>query len=137
MSDLIAQMQKAMDASPFIRTCGLKLVDLDLEAGTLAMAMPYAEALGRAPEGRQFHGGAIAALIDTAGTLAVAAQTQTPIPTIEFRVDFLRPAIDTDLMAKSRIRRSGKTVSVVDVEVENNDGVQIALGRGVFGSGKK
>ena len=137
MTDLLSHMQTAMDSSPFIRTCGLKLEALDVTEGTLVMVMPYAQSLGRAAEGRQFHGGAIAALIDTAGTLVVAAQTQTAIPTIEFRVDFLRPAIDTDLTAKSRIRRAGKTVVVVDVEVENDNGVQIALGRGIFGSGKQ
>ena len=136
MSDVKQPLQAALDASPFIRTCGLKLIDVDTDAGTASLAMPYAEQLGRMADAKQFHGGAIAALIDTAGTFALAAKLQTPVPTIEFRVDYLRPAIDTDLLAKASIRRSGKTVSVIDVDVENDNGVLIALGRGVFGGGK-
>ena len=137
MTDPILQIQQAIDASPFIRTCGLKLVKYDPDAGTLSMRMPFIEALGRMPDSTQFHGGAIAVLIDTVGTLALAAKLQAPVPTIDFRVDFLHPAMDTDLLASAVIRRQGKLVSVIDVEVENDQQQLIALGRGIFGGGKR
>ena len=51
-----------------------------------------------------------------------------PLPTINLRVDYLRPGKDT-LTLVARIRRSGKTVGVVDVDVLNEAGELIAIGR--------
>ena len=36
---------------------------------------------------------------------------------VNFRVDYLRPAFDTALVATARVRRNGKQVGVVDVDV--------------------
>jgi uncharacterized protein (TIGR00369 family) len=51
-----------------------------------------------------------------------------PLPTINLRVDYLRAGRDT-LMLVARVRRSGKTVGVVDVDVLNEAGELIAIGR--------
>ena len=77
----------------------------------------------------QWHGGPIAAVIDIAGTYALAMLLGNPLPTINLRVDYLRPAANTALTVVARVRRSGKTVGVVDVDVLNDAGNVVAIGR--------
>ena len=39
------------------------------------------------------------------------------MPTINFRVDYVRPSIGSSLLAKATVRRVGRTVGVVDIDV--------------------
>jgi uncharacterized protein (TIGR00369 family) len=54
------------------------------------------------------------------------------VPTINFRVDYLRPAMDTGLTATARVRRSGKSVGVVDVDVVDDKANLVAIGRATY-----
>lgn len=64
------------------------------------------------------HGGIVAALIDLAGGAALFVRLQFPTPTIDMRVDYLRPAIaGKPLHAEARVKALGKTVAFVDVDV--------------------
>jgi uncharacterized protein (TIGR00369 family) len=54
------------------------------------------------------------------------------LPTINFRVDYLRPAINTALVVTARVRRNGKTVGVVDIDVANEAGQLLAIGRATY-----
>lgn len=76
------------------------------------------------------HGGIVAALIDLAGGAALFVELQFPTPTIDMRVDYLRPAIaGKALVAEARVKGLGKTVAFVDVEVQDDDGRLVATGR--------
>ena len=44
----------------------------------------------------------------------------------------MRPAVNTDLHAKGMVRRAGRTLAVADVEIANDDGKMIAIGRGIL-----
>ena len=44
------------------------------------------------------------------------------VPTINFRTDFLRPAGGDGLLATATIRRAGRTIGVVDVDVHDGEG---------------
>jgi uncharacterized protein (TIGR00369 family) len=79
----------------------------------------------------QWHGGPIAAAIDVAGDYALAMLIGNPLPTIHFSVDYLRPA-QGRLTLVARVRRRGKTVGVVDVEVLNESGLLLAVGRASY-----
>ena len=76
----------------------------------------------------------IASLIDIAGDFALIAVLGYGVPTINFRVDYLRPAVKTDLHAHARVRRAGRTIGVVDIDVLDDGGRLIALGRGCYGT---
>jgi len=130
----IAQIQAMLDSSPFIKASGMKAVDFDEGAQTLKLCMPLLAQHERIAGGKQFHGGPIAALIDTVGTFALSLVLGHGVPTINFRTDYLRPAIDTSLSAVAVVRRAGRTVGVVDIDVFNDDGKLIAVGRGTFGA---
>ena len=60
--------------------------------------------------------------------------SEKAIPTINFRTDFLRPAIDTALSTEARVRKVGRTVDVVDIDVTDQDGKLVAVGCGAFGT---
>jgi uncharacterized protein (TIGR00369 family) len=81
---------------------------------------------------RQWHGGPLAAVIDTVGDFAVGMLVGRGLPTINFRVDYLRPAIGTHLKAVAKARRVGKTVGVADVDLFNDQGVLVAIGRASY-----
>jgi len=56
------------------------------------------------------------------------------VPTMNFRIDYLRPAIGSAVIAVARVRRAGRTASVVDVEVVDDEARLVALGRGTYSS---
>ncbi|MDG2276528.1 MAG: PaaI family thioesterase [Pseudomonadales bacterium] len=127
-------LQRFMAASPFINWSGMRITDADHEGKTLTMTMALKAEFERAANTGQWHGGPIAALIDTAGCFGLIMVIEQGSPTINFRTDYLKPAVNTDLTAVATIRRVGKTVGVVDVDVYNDDKQLVAVGRGTFGS---
>jgi len=139
MSDKPAPMtaeaiQAVLDGSPFIRFFGMKVVSADPANATLVLAMELRPELERRGGSGQWHGGALAGLIDTAGDFAVAIGLGAPVPTINFRVDYLRPAMTPRLTATARVRRTGRMVAVVDIDVADAEGRLVAIGRGCYGA---
>lgn len=98
------------------------------------MKMPMRPELERGAGSGQFHGGPIASLIDTVGDFAVVAIVKGPVPTINFRVDYLRPAGGAYLIARAKVRRAGRTVGVVDIDVYDEQDRLCAIGRGCYGT---
>jgi uncharacterized protein (TIGR00369 family) len=126
------QVQAVFDASPFISFLGLRVVSLDHETGRLTATMPMRPELERRSGTRQFHGGPIAAFIDTVGDFAVGMAAGGGVPTIDLRVDYLRPATGSLLTATARVRRAGRTVALVDVEVHDEQQALVAVGRALY-----
>jgi uncharacterized protein (TIGR00369 family) len=67
----------------------------------------------------------------------VITEVGSGVPTIDMRVDYLRPARRGDLLAVARTLRVGRTVSVADVEVRDEQGSVVAVGRAVYASPKR
>jgi uncharacterized protein (TIGR00369 family) len=130
----ITTLQAWLDSSPYIRFLALKCDEMDADAGTLTMTMPTRAELERIAGSGQFHGGPIAGLIDTVGCFAVVMGTRAPVPTVNFRVDYLRPSSGPFLVGKALVRRAGKTAAVVDVDVFDSNGRLTAVGRCCFGA---
>ncbi len=130
----IEALQSYMDVSPFIHASGMVITRIDPAEESLQVTMALKPEFERGAGTGQFHGGPIAALIDTAGCFAMIMVLGHGVPTVNFRTDYLRPAINTSLHATATVRRVGRTVGVVDVDVVNDEGKLIAVGRGTFGS---
>jgi uncharacterized protein (TIGR00369 family) len=66
-----------------------------------------------------FHGGVIAALADSAGGYAATTlqPETTSFLTIEFKVNFLSQARGEKLIAKARVLKSGKTLTVAQTDI--------------------
>ena len=126
------QIQAAFDASPFLGFLRLRVVALDHDAGTLTVSMPMRPELERRLGTGQFHGGPIAAFIDTVGDYAIGMALGGGVPTINLRIDYLRPAVGESLTAAARVRRAGRTVALVDVDVYDEQQTLVAVGRGTY-----
>jgi uncharacterized protein (TIGR00369 family) len=126
------KLASLLDASPFQRTLGLRLEAFEAGAETVTLRAVYGSHVERSSGTGQYHGGVIASLIDIAGDFALIAVLGYGVPTINFRVDYLRPAANTDLLALARVRRAGRNIGVVDIDVTDSAGRLIALGRGCY-----
>ena len=133
-NQLLDKMQSALQSVPFITLLDINVTSLDLTSSTLEMEMPFTNQISRMVSLNQMHGGAIAALIDSAATFLVVAHVEDAVPTINFRTDYLKPAGKSTLTAKAKMRRLGASVAVVDVDVVDEGGQLIAIGRGTFGT---
>lgn len=130
----LEQLQAYMQGSPFIANSGMHVTAADAERETLTISMPLKAEFERAAGTGQFHGGPIAALIDTAGCFGLVMLMGQGVPTVNFRTDYLRPAVNTSLRAVAQVRRVGRTVGVVDVDVYDDSDRLVAVGRGTFGT---
>lgn len=130
----VAELQTALDDSPFHQLFDLRITEADRAAGLLRIDQHYTPSVERLAGSGQYHGGVIASLIDITGDFALILTLGHGVPTINFRVDFLRPATATDLHATARVRRVGRTVGIVDIDVEDDGYKLIAVGRGCYGT---
>ena len=126
------QIQARLAHSAFICFLDLTVLSADAEREEVVMRMPMRPELERGPGSGQFHGGPIAAFIDTVGDYVLAMLLGGGVPTVNFRVDFLRPAVSSALVGTGRLRRAGRTVGVVDVDVHDAEGRLVAVGRGCY-----
>ena len=122
------QIQERLLHSPFNAFLDLEVVSADSEKQDLVMRLKMRPEFERLAGSGQWHGGPIAAAIDIVGDYGLAMLLGKPLPTINLRVDYLRPGKGT-LTLIARIRRTGKTVGVVDIDVLNEASDLIAIGR--------
>lgn len=132
-----SEFQKMVLACPFHRFLGLELEDFCEVEGTVTLSVTAREEFSRSDEVVELHGGIIASLIDIAGDYAVALKTGQGVPTINLRVDYLRPGRGRKAFAKARIIRCGRTIGTVDIEVVDENNTLFAIGRGTYSSAVK
>ena len=125
------QLQEQLLRSPFNAFLNLEVQSADLEKLELVVHLKMRPEFERMAGSGQWHGGPIAAAIDVTGDYALAMLIGHPLPTINLGVDYLRPATGR-LTLVARVLRRGKTVGVVDVEVLNESGVLLAVGRASY-----
>ena len=125
-------LQERLGHSPFIGFLNLTVLSAEPVKQEVVMRAEMRPEFERGRGSRQWHGGPIAAIIDTVGDYALVMLLGRPLPTVNFRVDYLRPAIDTALIVTATVRRSGRLVGVVDVDVANEAGQLLAVGRATY-----
>jgi uncharacterized protein (TIGR00369 family) len=118
--------------SPFMRFLGLEIITA--EKGRIEIRLPFRAEFIRLDGSDWLHGGVVSALADIAGDYAVITETAPGVPTIDMRVDYLRPARRGDLTALAKTVRVGRTVSVADVEIRDSMGTLVAVGRACYAS---
>jgi uncharacterized protein (TIGR00369 family) len=115
-----------LEQGPFSATLRLKI-----EArgeGDVTVRMPFGEHLLNAGgPGVPIHGGAIAALADFAACAAVWTMPETrSSATISMTVNYTAPPVKTDLVARARVRRAGKRIASIAVEIRDHQGALVA-----------
>ena len=126
------ELQQRLKQSAFIELLNLTVVSADPVKQELVVRAAMRPEFERGRGSGQWHGGPIAAIIDTAGDYALVMMLGRPLPTVNFRVDYLRPAIDPALIVTATVRRSGRLVGIVDVDVANEAGQLLAIGRATY-----
>jgi uncharacterized protein (TIGR00369 family) len=126
------ELQQRLAHSAFIDWLHLTVLEAAPEKQRVVMRAEMRPEFERGRGTGQWHGGPIAAIIDTVGDYALVMLLGRPLPTINFRVDYLRPAIDTALVVTATVRRSGRLVGIVDIDVANEAGQLVAIGRATY-----
>ena len=96
--------------------------------GKVQVRMPFeARLLNNGPADVPIHGGAIASLADFAACAAVWPLSETQrSATISMTVNYTAPAIQSELLAVATVRRSGKRVASIAVEIRDRHDSLIA-----------
>jgi uncharacterized protein (TIGR00369 family) len=130
---------------PFNRFLGLKIVTLDTENVSVKVKMKEG-LIGNFIRG-MIHGGVISSLIDIVGGLLAAAQVIKKmdgmpakdlarrierVSTVDIRVDYLIPGIGDYFLCNGSVIRMGEKVATIGMELSNDGGEVIALGRGTY-----
>lgn len=124
--DLAARITVA----PFHQWLGVELTGYDEDG--IEVTVPWREEFVVNPQVGYTHGGILAALIDMAADYAVAAKLGRPVPTIDMRVDYHRPAMQGKLICKAQVVKMGGQFSTGDAQVFDEAGKLLASGRGVY-----
>ena len=123
-------LELRLDSSPYQRFLGLTLVNA--EKGRVTIRLPFREEFLREDGSDWFHGGIISAFVDIVGDYAIVTVVGTSVPTIDLRVDFVRPARRGDLLGMGTIIRTGRTICIADVQVFDGNDTLVAVGRGAY-----
>ena len=127
-----ADIQAIFGRSPFIVFLGIQVLGVDHDKSTFSARMPLRPEIERRAGTKQFHGGPIASFIDIVGDFAIGMLVGGGVPTINLRIDYLRPSVGDYLDATAVVRRAGRSTAVIDVEVFAPDGKLVAVGRGTY-----
>lgn len=76
-------------------------------------------------------GGVAYTLADSVGGAAAVSLEHRPTPTIDFRIDYIRPAT-RDLFAEGEVVRAGSETALVSVFVSDTEDREIARGLGLY-----
>jgi uncharacterized protein (TIGR00369 family) len=119
----LRRIQKALTTVPFARLIGIELEDID--SGTATLAVNVRKELMQ--NQGVVHGGAIAALIDTATAFAIISllPPREKVTTVNLAISYLRPATEGRLKAVAKVVRAGRRLFVVSADVFDNEGTLI------------
>lgn len=131
-----AELDVWLRGSPFINFLGLEMVSVDPAQGSVTLRSALRPEFERSSGSTgRWHGGVVAAVIDTAGDVALIMLHGAAPPTINLRIDYLRPIAGAVLTARATVRKSGRSVGFVDVDVFGPDGELVAIGRANYATG--
>ncbi|MFP4174547.1 MAG: PaaI family thioesterase [Halobacteriales archaeon] len=113
------KLAELFSSMPFARLLGIEVTRV--EDGVAEARMSLTDEHTSNPTRGVAHGGVAFALADTVAGAAVVSLIGEPAPTVDMRIDYLKPATD-DLRARAEVVRRGNTSAVVDVTVRQDDG---------------
>ena len=120
----VERVSRLLDSVPFARLLGIELDEIDAGIATLGLEIK--------PELKQnhgvVHGGAIAALIDSATAFAIISllPPDEHATTVDLTISYLRPLTEGRARAVARVIRSGRRLIVVSAELFDHKGTLAA-----------
>lgn len=130
------ESERVLAQTGFLSWLGIEIQEE--EAGRAVLGLPHRDELTNS-NGDTLHGGVIATLIDNAAGTALRTVLESPATaryaTTELNLSYLRPATG-DLRAEATVRRRGRSLVVVQVDVESGsssgDWKTVAVGRASY-----
>ncbi len=121
--DFAARVRDSFSRQPFMGYIGATMARV--EPGFCEIHLPYREELTQ--QHGYIHGGCMATLADNAAGYAaytLMAADASPL-TVEYKLNILRPGAGHTLIARGRVLKPGRTLTVVNAEIfALNDGVE-------------
>ena len=128
-----------IEALPFCHALGMR-IDSTSEAEA-EMSMPYSQAIVGDPETGVVHGGAVSALLDTCGGMAVFLHPESTAPTatLDLRIDYMRPAkVGERITAWSKVYNVTRSVAFVrGIAFDTDRDLPVATATGAFTFSRK
>ena len=138
-----------IDECLYLKPFNLAIESFDVDGASMRFTM--SDLLIGSKKNPQLHGGAVATILDTVGTLPVfirminaikgesifdrvqkMEEDQSRLGTIDLRIDYLRPGRGRYFIAKSLVLRTGSIIAVTRMELENDEKKLIAVGTGTY-----
>ncbi len=117
-------LEQALDPIPLGRILGYRIARLSRGEAVVEMetTTDHYNPMGTV------HGGVITAIADSAMGIAQGSSLQPgeTTTTLELKINFLRPVFNTRLYAHGTVTKSGRTISLVECEVYDQDGRMVA-----------
>ncbi len=114
-ADFETRVRDSFARQPFMASMGAHMDEV--APGRVSVVLPYAE--GVTQQHGFFHGGAVGALADTAGGYAAFTlfPAESTVLTVEYKINIMAPGRGERLVAVGEVVRSGRTLTIVKVEV--------------------
>ena len=123
--DFEADCRAAFGAQPIMATLGIRIASV--APGACVMEMPFDPAYTQADGFLQ--AGMPAVLADNCGGCAMMSlmPAGARVVAVEFKINFLAPAVGDLLRAEARVIKSGRSLSITEVDVFAVSGGQVTL----------
>src|SRR6185437_14107178 len=118
--EAVSAEQESEVRASFARQGLMRPIGAELAAlgpGRCSIAVSFSENDGQPPG--FFHGGVIGAVADSAGGYAALSllPVGSEVVTLEYKINFLRPAAGDRLLAEGTVLRAGRSVTVTRIDV--------------------
>lgn len=113
--DFAARVRASFERQGFMRSLGAELTRV--EPGVCEIRLPYRDGLGQ--QHGYFHAGALGAIADSAGGYAgyTLMGANDSVLAVEYKMNLLAPGRGDAAVARARVVKSGRTLTVCQVEV--------------------
>jgi uncharacterized protein (TIGR00369 family) len=125
-------LKENIAATPYHQWLRPELISVAEEGGEVAIRLTIRPEFTRVAGKSDLHGGVVAALVDIAGHAAIASKVKHTVATIDMRVDYLRLAGGSEIIATASIIKIGRTIGVVDVRLNDDQKRLVAVGRASY-----
>ena len=104
------RVRTSFDHQSLNHTIGARLTKV--AAGDVEIEVPFREGLGQ--QHGFMHGGIVSAIVDSAGGYAALSLTPpgSEVLTVEFKINFVAPAKGERIVARGRVTKPGRTLTV-------------------------
>lgn len=126
------EFKRGFDADAFHQQLGVTLVERG--DGTARLRLTSGEGTPRGIGGA-VHGGVLATLVDMAMLVAVFSKLrpgQVPAGTADLGITYMRQAHGDRIHADARVVKHGRQLSVIEVDLTDDDGTLCARGRVLY-----